>query len=468
MSLLLPGEPGRFTALVRLKWSGGKKLNPGQQGRFTALFRGLALVLCMASVPAFGGEAAGDRRSGVVKPVITQLSAYMALKAPDIEEFVLPKKYSIPHGIAIDSKDRIWITEMGANSLAMFDPVTSTLKEYRIPSTVGLPESDWKYDSRNRTAPTNEAINIYSVGEPGALIVDSSDTIWFVMQLGNSVARFDPVKEEFTEFIIPTPNSLPYDLASDSKGLIWFVEKNKGNLGYLDVEKKKNVEIKIGAGASLMGITIDSKDKIWIGDTAGNYIARYDPDTKKIRKFPISVPLSQPGQMRFDKNGFLWICNLHSQQLGVLMPDSGVYSVVDLPGWNAVPQALAIAQNGDIWIVDSMTNQIGFFDQKGLGWTIFSIPTSNAQPMNMAIDSKGDIWFTQSDRNANKIARLFPSTIVKSEASAKTWEKGGNVANKKKGEQSGSGKTLLYVLGVVGFAFLFVGAFLFIRRRSKS
>lgn len=392
----------------------------------------------------------------------------MASKAPDIEEFTLPKKYSIPHGIAVDSKDRIWVTEMGANSLAVLDPASSTLKEYRIPSTVGLPESDWKYDPKKRTPPTHDAINIYSVGEPGALIVDSNDTLWFVMQLGNSVVRFDPVKEEFTEFMIPTPNSLPYDLASDSKGLIWFVEKNEGKLGYLDVEKKKNVEIEIEPGASLMGITIDSNDKIWIGDTAGNYIARYDPVTKKIRKFPISVPVSQPGQMRFDKKGILWICNLHSQQLGVLMPGPGVYSVVDLPGWNAVPQALAITDSGDIWIVDSMTNQIGFFDQTGLAWTLFSIPTTNSQPMNMVIDSKGSIWFTQSSRNANKIARLIPSTIVKPESSFPTRENGGGAANKLKRESSISDKTTLYILGIVVLAVLFTGAFLFIRLRSKS
>jgi len=239
-------------------------------------------------------------------------------------------------------------------------------------------------------------------------------------------------------------------------------------LGYLDVKKKKHVEIEIGSDANLMGITIDNADKIWIGDVAHNLIIRYDPDTKKIRKFPISVPVSQPGQMRFDKSGVLWICNLHSQQLGVLMPEPDVYSVVDLPGWNAVPQALAIADNGNVWIVDSMTNQIGFFDQTALSWSLFSIPTTNSQPMNIAIDSKGAIWFTQSDRKANRIARLLPSTIVKPESAAPAGEKGGAMVNKIKKESSSSDKTKLYILGSVVLVVLFAGAFLVIRRRSKS
>ncbi len=449
MSLLSPGEPGRFTALIR-------------GFAFSA-----ALALCMTCVPASGAEDESDRRSGVVKPVITALRPVMALKEPYMEEFILPKKYSVPFGIAIDSKDRIWITETGANSLAVLDPASSTLKEYRIPSTVGLPESDWQYDPKKRTSPTQEAVNIYTVGAPGAVIVDSNDIVWFVMQLGNSVVRFDPVKEEFTEFIIPTPNALPYDLASDSKGRIWFVEKNSGKLGYLDVEKQKRVEIEIGPDANLMGIAVDSGGKIWIGDAAYNYIARYDPVTKKMREFPISVPLSQPGQMRFDKNGILWICNIHSQQLGVLMTEQGVYSVVDLPGWNAVPQALAIAENGDIWIVDSMTNQVGFFNPTHIAWKLFTIPTPNSQPMNIAIDSKGDVWFTESDRNANRIARLKPSTIPSSEA-APMREGGVKGKEKKKGELFDSEKTRFYLYGVIVFAVIAAGLILALRFRSKS
>lgn len=378
-------------------------------------FRLLVILSLAVSFTADAGEGDKERLSGVVTPKISTLQPYIASQNPDIEEYVIPTKYSSPFGVAIDSKDRIWFTETAGNSLAVLDPATNQLKEYRIPSTVGLEEVEWKYDPKKRSTP-EKAINVYTVGSPGNIIIARDGTVWFVMQLGNSVVRFDPSKEEFTEFTVPTENALPYDLSEDSKGRIWFIEKNAGKLSYLDFEKKSVVEIKFEKGTSLMSIAIDGDDNIWVGETANNYIGRYNPNTKKLRKFRIDTPQSQPGIMKFDKEGKLWFCQLRTKQIGVLFPDPGVFSVANMPGFNAVAQALAPADDDKIWFVDSMMNRIGFFDAVSLDWKIFSIPTPNSQPMDIEIDSRGDIWFSQSDRKANKIARLIRSTVPEAEA----------------------------------------------------
>ncbi len=419
------------------------------------------VFLCISFNAALASASADEKRSGVVKPKISTLKTKTSLESPVIEEYIFPAKYSIPFGLAIDSKGMIWVTEMAGNSLAVLDPATNILKEYRIPSTVGIEESEWKYDPSDRTTP-EKFTNVYSVGNPGNVIVDKNDLIWFVLQQGNAIVRFDPSKEEFTEFTIPTANSQPYDLAVDSKGRIWFIEKNTGKLGYLDVAQEKSYEIDIGAGSNLMGIAVARDDTVWIGDVAGNYIGRYDPKTKKFKVFPINVPSSQPGLMRFDDKGILWICNLHARQLGVLMTEAGVYSVVDLPGYNTVPQALAIASDGKVWIVDSMTNLIGYFDSVNMNWRMFSLPTSNAQPMNVAIDSTGDVWFTQSDRNANSIARLKISTIPADKAGSQS---GGSVEAKQGKDRSVESKdqTNTYISIALVLAALVIG-FAVIRR----
>ena len=406
------GDEGRFPSN-----KGGLK---GGVIIFGCGFAALSILLLAVLLPsdAHAADNDKDRLSGVVKPKVTVLSPSLASNKPVIEEYLFPEKYSAPHGLAIDSKDRIWVTETAGNSLAVFDPATKQLKEYRIPSTKGLPGTEWKYDPKKKETPKGEPVTIFSVGSPGNIIVDQNDLIWFVMHLGNSVVRFDPVKEEFTEYIIPTPNAQPYDLATDSKGRIWFVEKNSGKLSYMDLTKQKSYSIDIGEGSSMMGIAIDSEDNIWVGDTAGNQIARYNPSTKALRYFPINVPRAQPGQMRFDSNGTLWFCSLSQKQLGVLMPDPGVFSVVDIPGYNSTPQALTIGRDNKIWIVDSFLNRVGYFDQVALKWHLIDIPTSNSTPMNIDIDSKGNIWFTQSDRHANRIARLISSTMPGDEESS--------------------------------------------------
>ena len=446
----------------------GKGLKVAAAGRILPIL----LLLLSSSVTASVDDS--NRLSGVVKPKVSVIKPYAASEAPVIEEFRVPTLNSVPTGLAIDSKDRIWFTEMLGNSLAVFDPSTGQLKEYRVPSTKDLPETEWKYDPKKREMP-EKTINIYSVGNPGNIIVTKEGIVWFVMQLGNSVVRFDPIKEEFTEFIVPTQNALPYDLVEDSKGNIWFIEKNVAKLAYLDMEKRKVVEIKLEKGANLMGITVDNEDNIWLADAMGNYIGRYNPQTRKIKRYPITTPNAQPGILRFDNAGRLWICQGRTKQIGVLIPDLGVFSVADMPGYNAVPQSLVPSDDDKIWFVDIMMNRVGFFDTINLKWSIFPIPTINAQPMDIGIDSKGDIWFTQSGLKANKIARLIRSTVPAELSGGGAARDGIQDRNLTKQdsltEKSFAGLQRLAIIFVVGGIVLLtvVLGFVFIRRkRSKA
>ena len=439
----------------------GKRIKVAATGRILTVL----LLLFTSAVTASEGDS--GRLSGVVKPKVSVIEPRVSSGTPVIEEFRIPTSNSVPSGLAIDSKDRIWFTEMLGNSVAVLDPSTNQLKEYRIPSTVGLPESEWQYDPKNKVMP-EKTINVYSVGNPGNIIVAKDDIIWFVMQLGNSVVRFDPVKEEFTEFLMPTQNALPYDLVEDSKGNIWFIEKNVGKFAYLDMEKKKVIEIKLPKGTNLMGITVDKLDNIWLADAMNNLIGRYNPKTREFKTYPMTIPNAQPGVIKFDKDGRLWICQARTKQLGVLITDIGLFSVADMPGYNAVPQSLSPADDDKVWFVDIMMNRIGFFDTVNLKWSIFPIPSVDSQPMDIGIDSKGDIWFTQSGRKANKIARLIRSTLP-AELS------GGSATGAVARENSSTGKsfagsntrTVLFVVGGIVFFTVVLGLAFVSRKRSK-
>ena len=137
--------------------SHGKHINVVAAGRILPIL----FLLLTSAVTASGDE--GERLSGVVKPKLYVIQPYVASEVPLIEEFRIPNSNSVPSGLAIDSKDRIWFTQMLGNSLAVFDPSTNELREYRIPSTVGLPEADWKYDPKKKDTP-EKIINVYSVG----------------------------------------------------------------------------------------------------------------------------------------------------------------------------------------------------------------------------------------------------------------------------------------------------------------
>jgi len=389
------------------------QLSLGDEARTRVFNARLILILTgllTGFVPSSVLGAETSEIGKVVKPTKVVLTPKMTQGDIHIVGYQMPDSFSTPFGIGVDKKDNVWFTLMTGNSLGVINSATNELKLYRIPSTVGLPDTKWDYSSKNKKMP-EKTVNVYTVGNPGNLTIDKSGDVWFVMQLGNSVVRFEPEKERFTEFLMETPNSQPYDISSDSKGRIWFIELNSNKLAYIDPATQKMHEFKLEAGTKPMGLVVGSDDTVWLSSVEGNYIGKYNPATKKLTKYFIVTPVAQPGKMILDKSGKVWFCAPHAKQIGAFYPDKGLFGIVDAPGYNAVPQSIAAASDGLIWYVDSMMNTVGFFNQDSAKWSVFDIPTNNAQAMNLAIDSKGDVWYTESDRYANQISRIIRSSV---------------------------------------------------------
>ncbi len=50
--------------------------------------------------------------------------------------------------------------------------------------------------------------------------VDPQGRVWYTGQRANTLGMFDPEQEKFTEFSIPTPDSGPHGLVADANGNI--------------------------------------------------------------------------------------------------------------------------------------------------------------------------------------------------------------------------------------------------------
>ncbi len=362
------------------------------------------LLGCLSIIKAAPGLA--DDESGDLSDSVRE--------GPKIIEYNLPTKNSVPYGIGVDSKGRIWYTTQLTNQVGYFDPKTRQVKEFKIPSATSLATSDWKYDPVNKTTPKPEDIfDVSSVGSPGELIVDSKDRIWFVQVMGNSIGMFDPDTEKFTEYEVPTPNSQPYAIAEDSQGNIWFIERNANKIGKLEFSKKKIIEYALPKGRHrLSSIAIDKDQNIWITDIDDNSIGLFLPSEGKIKQHPIYEKLSQP-QAAFAGSQGIWFTLAKGHRLAMLDPSSGNISFALIPGYKSVPQDIAEDSNGRIWYIDTMRNKVGYFDFNNTKFNEWNIPTRNAQPMQMVIDGNGDIWFTESSFGANKIAQLVISSLPK-------------------------------------------------------
>ena len=179
------------------------------------------------------------------------------------------------HGLAFDSEGNIWLpllnktANMNENEydyIARFNPETSALTEYRIPTPLSGP---------------------YEVQ------VDSKDQIWFTEIVADQIGKLDPSTGKFTEYPIPTPNGAPRRFDIDSKDNVWFVEFVGNKLGVVDSSTGKIREYDIPTPLSFpYACSVDRNDIVWFSEIFGNRIGRFDPKTETFREYPIPAPLS--------------------------------------------------------------------------------------------------------------------------------------------------------------------------------
>lgn len=110
----------------------------------------------------------------------------------------LPTPGARPYGIVVDSRGRPYFNEFGTNKLGTVNPETFELEEYTLP-------------------------------RPGArtrrIALGGDGTVWYVDYAGGFLGRLDPATGTAREWAAPGGDqALPYAMASDDRGRLWFVE----------------------------------------------------------------------------------------------------------------------------------------------------------------------------------------------------------------------------------------------------
>jgi virginiamycin B lyase len=105
-----------------------------------------------------------------------------------------------------DTAGRVWFTELQAGKLGVIDTATGHLQELDVPGVLGSPAS------------------LYAVA------VAHNGDVWFASSGANAVVRFAPQTGVFTFFQLRVTSSVPYGLALDGAGNVWFTaDAQSGN-----------------------------------------------------------------------------------------------------------------------------------------------------------------------------------------------------------------------------------------------
>lgn len=313
-----------------------------------------------------------------------------------IDEFPVPTHDSGPLAITNDKNGNVWFTESRSGKIGRFDPSSRQYEEFPLPNGTGDmwgilvsgngevwftqsgasagsnytsgsfapggPGNLWSFD------PTTHAFRSHLIADRGRLpfrlAADPMGRIWFTELLGNRLGLFDPSLQEFHEFEVPTANAGPADLTIDSRGFIWLTESWARAIAVFNPANESFREYRLPELASPVGISLDLEGRIWVADHGSNRIASFNPQTAQVNAYPTSNPTND------------------------IFPLS-------------IPNDIIVAPSGQVWFTEHIGNRIGRFDpvQQSLAeYIIPSGPVSTALWLTMSPD--GRVWFTEYSNNA--------------------------------------------------------------------
>lgn len=208
------------------------------------------------------------------------------------KEYNIPTILCMPSRIATDKYGNIWFTEFYGNKIGMFDPQKEVFKEFAIPTPESRPSGIavdkkgivWFVETEgNKLARLNPKDGVIQEFElptphqtPREVAIDASGSLWVAGNIGRDLTVFNPATKKFRTFVLPN-NSVIESMAVANSGIIYSTLKTSGKISAFDPKTSSFLEFEVGVGKSKpIGISTDSKGDIWFADKEKNALIRLD------------------------------------------------------------------------------------------------------------------------------------------------------------------------------------------------
>jgi streptogramin lyase len=246
------------------------------------------------------------------------------------------------------------------------------------------------------------------------------------MPVTNTIAVYNPGANTISSWAVPTTGAGPWDLAIDSKGIIWFTEHYSNKIGSFDPSSNTFQEVPTPAGNSNpYGITIDASDNVWFTENTDSValIGEYSQGTLKEYKIRNSATAGTgltPHMISVDPNGNIWwsegwvssiaVLKIASAQPGT---NNGVteYPYTPSCACGSHTSGISVGKQGYVWLDDSLQNTYGYFPlDASSGFTFYNTPSGGHPHDGLNVDAHNNIWF--DEEFANKLAEASVATNV--------------------------------------------------------
>jgi virginiamycin B lyase len=273
-----------------------------------------------------------------------QLSGKLGRLDPNtgaIKEYPLKTPHTGPHGLAEDQDGNIWFTGNHMSLVGKLDPKTGAVTEYKMPDP--------------------------KAKDPHTIAIAPNGMVWFTAQQANMVGRIDPKSGEVKLVTSPTPNSRPYGLVINSKGVPIFVEFGSNKIATIDPDTMAIKEYPLPNAASRpRRLALTPDDVVWYADFPRGYLGRLDLATGSHKEWPSpSGPKSEPYGIVFTK-GALWYNESGAKPNTIVRfdPKTEQFQSWAIPGGGDIVRNMDVTRDGNPVTANSLANQVGLVEVK--------------------------------------------------------------------------------------------------------
>lgn len=220
--------------------------------------------------------------------------------------------------------------------------------------------------------------------------------------------RAQAAEPAVSEWTVPWPSSRPRDPYVAPDGRIWFVGQVGNYLAVFDPKTTAFDRVEIDEGTNPHNQIVDPQGRVWYAGNANGMIGRYDPATQEITRYPMPDPaVRDPHTLTFDGRGHIYFTAQQAGYVGRLTMATGAIDLIEV-GRGTRPYGIVIDAQGRPFFCEFGTNKIAMIDPATLTLREYTLP-EGSRPRRMALGGDGrTIWYV--DYLRGYLGRLDPAT----------------------------------------------------------
>ena len=243
---------------------------------------------------------------------------------------------------------------------------------------------------------------------------DSAGIIWFAADTLNDfggVGRLDPRTGEVRIWPSSLPEPIFHDIIADSEENLWITVSRANKIVKFDTKTYQYTIWDVPQGFSSWAHTgdFDPDGNYWFTLSTGDGdVAKLEPETGKMTKFPIFTKDGEPYGLVIGNAGDVWFTELRGHKVGKIDRETGELLELDPPTPRAGPRRIQKDSQGNLWMTEFFGDQIARLDPETLEFTEYDLGVPGGSPYFILVDKNDDIWFNLV--NGNVLGKFYPKT----------------------------------------------------------